>query len=163
MPLRPDFYWYTRPLPEYDLRRRLKGFETRAEVEERSASLCRVLEKGGRKHKRLAKSLRRCRKDERCCLIPCPRCRRRYRLWLVGEMLRLWEGRKGLSFVTLIPPDLRVAEGELEGFEPKRFTERVKRQLQRAGLGEITVVVGLIFPGKRMGAVKGVCGSRIST
>jgi hypothetical protein len=61
----------------------------------------------------------------------------------VGEMLRLWEGRKDLSFVTLIPGDLRVAKGELEGFEPKRFTERVKRQMQRAGLSEITVVGGV--------------------
>jgi hypothetical protein len=87
MPLAADFYWCTRSAPEDDLRRLLRGFETKAEVEERSERLCRTLEKGNRKHRQLAKRLRRCGKGRRCCLVPCPRCRRRYRLWLVGEML----------------------------------------------------------------------------
>jgi hypothetical protein len=58
-------------------------------------------------------------------------------------MLRLWEGQSDLWFVTLVPGDVRVAKGELEEFEPKRLTERVKRQMQRAGLGEITMVGGV--------------------
>ncbi len=129
MPLRPDFYWYTRLEPEHDVRERLEGFETIAEVEERSASLCRILEKGDQEHKQLAERLRRCGKGRRCCAVVCPRCRRRYRLWLVGEMLRLWEGRRDLSFVTVLPPDCRLRAGELEGFRPRRLSERVKRQL----------------------------------
>jgi hypothetical protein len=45
--------------------------------------------------------------------------------------------------VTLIPPDCRVAQGELEGFRPQRLSERVKRQLQRANLGKVTIVGGV--------------------
>src|SRR5215213_4674259 len=95
MPLRPDFYWYTRVKPEHDLRRLLQGFETTAEVKERSASLCQTLEKGDQEHKQVAERLRRCGKGRRCCLVPCPRCRRRWRLWLTGEMLEAVAGPEG--------------------------------------------------------------------
>ena len=143
MPIAPDFFWSTLPAPEHDLRRHLEDFETKAEAEERSASLCQVLEKGNRQQRRLAKRLARCRRGKRCCAVPCARCRRRWRLWLVGEKLRLLKDREDLLFVTLIPPDLRLQQGGLEGFEPRRFTERVRRQMQRAGLGRIAVMGGV--------------------
>lgn len=155
MPIRPNFYWYTRPEPENDLRRLLDGFETKAQAEERAGRLCRTLEVGDREHQRLAERLRRCGKGRRCCLVPCPRCRRRWRLWLVGEMLRLWKGRKDLSFVTLIPPDVRLPQGELEGFRPRRLSERVKRQWQRAGLGEILVMGGVDMSWEEDGSGEG--------
>ena len=143
MPIAPDFFWHTLPAPRHDLRQRLEDFETKEQVKERSASLCRVLEKGNWQHKRLAKRLRRCRQKKRCLAVPCPRCRRRYRLWCVGEKLRLWGRRGDVLFVTLIPPDLRLQQGGLEGFEPRKFMERVRRQMQRAGLGGIAIAGGV--------------------
>ena len=143
MPIAPDFFWSTLPTPEHDLRRHLEGFETKAQVQERAKHLVRILGKGNRRQRRLAKRLKRCRRGRRCLAVPCPRCRRRYRLWLVGEMLRLLKDREDLSFVTLIPPDLRLGRGGLEGFEPRRFVERLRRQMQRAGLAKIAVMGGV--------------------
>jgi hypothetical protein len=68
---------------------------------------------------------------------------RRFRLWLTGEMLRLFDNTTGLLFVTLVPPTAVLPADELNTLSPRKMTDMLRQQLIRAGLGDVKAIGGI--------------------
>jgi hypothetical protein len=84
-------------------------------------------------HRLLAEHLEQCCRDSRCMLAACPLCMRQYRMWLVGEMIHIFEPYPELAAVTLIPAARAVGRDELVDVIPKRLRDTLRQQLHRYG------------------------------
>jgi hypothetical protein len=144
MPTRPDFFCRFSPSPRHDVQRLASGFETREQAEAYRRGRVGVLREGSRADQRLADKLEACGGPDGRCLSPAdPVCARDHRRWVVGETLRLLEGRDDLLAATLVMPRQRVPGGELATLEPRAALAALKRQLERAGLPGLVLVGGL--------------------
>ncbi len=141
MPTGPDFFWQLWPPRKYDVRRQLPNFETLARAREYRHKHVAQLRKGDTDDRELARKLEACGPGHRCLSRACMVCTRRWRLWLVGEMLRLFHGQE-LLFSTLVFPDLRLKKGGLDRLEVRSLLERVKRQLDRSGMPNLVAIGG---------------------
>src|SRR5262249_5243312 len=103
-------FQFAAPLPakSHDLKYAMPGFETYDDVRKRLQKLA----KGNSADRRLGRRLQKCRKRRRCGASICPVCLRRFRRWLVGEVVTLMNGRPAVA-VTLIPKGARSAPGSL--------------------------------------------------
>lgn len=78
----------------------------------------------------LINRISRCSRRQPCLSAVCPKCFRRYRIWLIGEVSRILLESGPLSFVTLIPGDSKCAN--LRNIEPPTIINRLRQQLRRA-------------------------------
>ena len=85
------------------------------------------MRRGNSEEQQLASKLKGCCKKQRCQSAACPICMRRFRLWLTGEMLRLFGNTTGLLFVTLVPPTAVLAGDELDTLISRKMTDMLRR------------------------------------
>jgi hypothetical protein len=82
--------WYFRvPIPDRnrDPAVLLEGFETYAQVRDRSAKLVADLWRGNQEERQKAYRLHLCQRNHRCGSAACPICTRRFRRWFVSRAL----------------------------------------------------------------------------
>lgn len=144
MPISDTFYCNFSPPKGFDIEKRLRHFESLPEARDRTAMLCKVLRNGDKPYWRIVPDLMICKHWSPCGLLPCPNCMRFYRIWIVAEILRLFQGQD-LLFVTIVPPRLRFPAGSLSDFEPRNLIERVKRQLERYAPRGTIAIGGIDF------------------
>jgi hypothetical protein len=136
---RPFDPW-TAPWPSkrHDARRLVPGFETReaahAEQVRRRRRLFAARSQEDREPRDHAEVMRACAPGRRCLLPICTKCLRRYRVWLAGEALRLFEAEPELIFVTIVPPRAAVAPGLGPGrVDVRRLMDWLRQVLHRLG------------------------------
>jgi len=135
--------------PEFDVRhlvnagidkrgRRVGAFETLKEAKKESRHRFRLLCEDDTDDEALilAQMLLACEKRARCESSACPVCVRRRRIQWSAAVLQFLADYdlKDLSFITLINPADALPAGQLHTFGPVAFRNRLRRQLERAGI-----------------------------
>jgi hypothetical protein len=119
-----------------------KRFETLADAQEeseRSETLLRSFSGGS---KELADFLAECRAGDYECNKPfCPICARKFRRWFIGELLRITKGREPVRIYTILLEE--APRGKINDLDPTTVQHRLRKQLERAGLGKVPVIGGL--------------------
>jgi hypothetical protein len=145
----PPFWRRQTPSREYDIellrpadRARGKRFETLADAQqesERSEQLLRSFTGGS---KELADFLAECRAGDYECTRPfCPICARVFRRWFIGELLRITKGREPVRIYTVLLEE--APRDKINDLDPTTVQHRLRKQLQRAGLGKVPVIGGI--------------------
>jgi hypothetical protein len=146
---KPPFWRRNKPRPKYDivlLRPKIKPkgerFETpqdaRAESE-RSEKLLLSFPGGSRV---IGEYLQECRAGYYECNRPfCPICARQFRLWFVGEMLRVTERRDHVHIYTVLLKE--AAKEKIDELDPAPCRALLRKRLQRSGLGTVPVIGGI--------------------
>jgi hypothetical protein len=98
---------------------------------------------GAWRHRLIAEQLDKCCKGSRCLLAACPVCMRQFRIWMVSEMIHIFEPFQTLAAVTLIPAAYAVCEHELADVVPKRLRDALRQQLHRIGRNPGPIVGGI--------------------
>jgi hypothetical protein len=145
---RLPFYRRRKPLPQYDIRKlrptplpRGERFETLEDVREYSQQSEDKLEQ--RSHHDLANSLYECWVNGVRCDQPyCPICARIFRIWFIGELLRIIDqvGPASVRILTVLleeAPRDRIDELDLKGYDAL-----LRKRLQRSGLTDAVVIGG---------------------
>lgn len=144
----PPFWRRQTPSREYDIellrpadRARGKRFETLADAQgesERSEQLLRSFTGGS---KELAELLQECRAAYYECNRPfCPICARVFRRWFIGELLRITKGDDRIHIYTVLLKE--APRDKIDTLDPATFRDVLRKQLQRAGLGNVPVIGG---------------------
>jgi hypothetical protein len=102
----------------------------------------RALERGNKRQRGVATSLRQCRPDHRCGTEACSVCMRDYRLWWLGEGAKIMVQRPYWTRASVVTQGLLVKHKKLRTFDLKRQIKRIQKQLQR-NLKERIVLGGL--------------------
>jgi hypothetical protein len=145
----PPFWRRQTPSREYDIELlrpaalvRGKRFETLADAQqesERSEQLLRSFT-GGKKE--LAELLQECRAGDYECNRPfCPICARVFRRWFIGELLRITKGDEPVRIYTILLKE--APRDTINDLDPTIVPDRLRKQLQRAGLGTVPVIGGI--------------------
>jgi hypothetical protein len=131
------------PRPPYDVRKLVRRFETVAAVEQEAEKRVKALRKAPLPGAgRLAAALADCGAGQRCGCSICPRCTRRYRVVVVGQLLSFWNSYERMIFITIVPADEAVGPGHLHEIWPKRLKDRLRQQMRR-----------LVIPGPVIGGL----------
>jgi hypothetical protein len=146
---KPPFWRRGKPDPKYDIEllrpaalARGKRFETLADAQqesERSEQLLRSFSGG---NKELADFLAECRAGDYECNRPfCPICARVFRRWFSGEVLRSTKGREPIRMYTVLLEE--APQDKINDLDPTIVPDRLRKQLERAGLGKVPVIGGI--------------------
>ena len=127
---------------KYDPKFHLKDFESFHDAKTEKERRIRILEKGNRACRRLAKKLRRCKKKRRCLSNACPVCKRRFRRWFVTRVCPIFENHES-QFVTVIPEIRQLLPRDLDDLSHRVMNDYLVKKLKRAGFGDLTVVGGI--------------------
>ena len=136
--------------PQFDVRlrvkrridkrgRQLRGFETLPEAKRELRHRVRLLASEDHDDGMpVAFSLFCCEEHGPCESLACPRCARTRRIDRSAAILEFLASYplEDLRFLTLIKPDDAVVVGELHTFNPRRLINRLRRQLERAGISK---------------------------
>lgn len=135
------------------LRTLLPGFETRAEARDRRDILIKQLSGGGRRQRRAAWRLQRCRATAQCEQPVCPRCIRDLRKSFVRAALNcidhvlhacpLPDDR--ITAFSAVLTEEQYAVGDLVSADLHRTNERLQRRHQRCQLPLVFAGVDLSF------------------
>jgi hypothetical protein len=145
---RLPFYRRREPLPQYDIRKlrppslpRGERFETVEDVRHYSFQSEEKLEQLSSHH--LAEFLYECRVHDRRCDQPyCPICAREFRIWFIGELLRIID-QLGTTDVHILTVLLRqVPRDRIDELNMEDYDARLRKRLERSGLGEAVVIGG---------------------
>jgi|GEM_PF-3927315 len=132
-----------KPFPKKgDPKRQLPGFETKQEVAERQAKLICTLEKGNQDAVEAAQKIRECGQGQDCLTPICPKCLRMFRRWYVSQLERLTRPHE-LWAITVVPPRVRFAPGELHNLDLCQFKETFSKQVSRAGFHNLVMFGGV--------------------
>jgi hypothetical protein len=127
--------YLTRVLPNSDIRKLSGKFETAKQMQAERKIRIAALEKAqGSECLSLANVLKKCAKGNRCRNAASPICSRRYRIWLVGEALRLIGDESNLKLVTLIDVDDAITAETLHNLNPRTLVNRFRQQLRRGDI-----------------------------
>lgn len=133
-----------RPAKAHDVARLHDRFESRRDTRARRAALAATLGRGEGAHKALSRTLGACKAGRACGSAACPVCCRRFRRWLVGEILKLHHELGGNWYaVTLVSPALKREPGTLIGLDVAKTKDWLRTRIIRAGLGHLTMIGGL--------------------
>jgi hypothetical protein len=93
----------------------------------------------------VADRLASCDRDARCLSPACSICVGRTRIWIYGEIARLWNLRgttaaADLHVITLVHEDWTRSKSALQDFDPGVLVGRVRHQFRRAGITGVTVL-----------------------
>ena len=145
------FYLRGKPKRQHDIRLLRPGtlplgerFETLVDVHQYSRDSEEKLALSDcREDLRLADDLSECRTSERnCCLPSCPICARRFRVWFVGELLRI-VGKVGAAQVHIETILLAQApHDQIDTLDIKGYDAFLRKRLSRNGLADAAVIGG---------------------
>jgi hypothetical protein len=139
-----DFFAAPNPPTEFDPHHRLSGFESVSVAGDRQDDLADILIGGDANAKKLADLIGGCDKGKRCRSGACPICLRRWRRWFAGTVAGLIaEDDVNWWVASLVPPDLVFPIGKLDQFEPAKFKDRLRKQLQRSKISDATAIGGI--------------------
>jgi hypothetical protein len=94
-----------------------------------------------------------CRKSNRCGSAGCDVCLRRFRRRWAGTVARYIEADKRDWFtMNLVPPCLAYPIGMLHQFDPRRWKDSFRKQIERSGLASATMIGGLDFAIQSLGS-----------
>ncbi len=96
-----------------------------------------------REHQRLADRLNECRTSpQRCGLPSCPICARVFRIWFIGELLRIVEdiGATPGHIVTILINE--ASYDQIDRLKVKAYDAALRKRLSRNGLGDVAVIGG---------------------
>lgn len=127
---------------KFDPKFHLDDFERLRDAKTEKGRRIKILEKGNRACRRLAKKLRRCKKKARCLSDACPVCKRQFRRWFVSRVCPLFEGHE-CQFATVIPEIRQLLPGNLEDLSYRTMNDTLVKNLNRTGLGDLTIVGGI--------------------
>ena len=144
---RKKMFWRrTTPFPWHDIVKTKptmlspgQRFESKSDVNRESArSECVLRDAGAARH--LCQSLAECRaSDYNCEQTYCPRCARRFRRWLIGELLRIEsKTSKSIQIMTV----LLHASSDIRDLDVAPFGHSLRKRLDRAGLKDTSVIGG---------------------
>jgi hypothetical protein len=146
-----QFYLRQRPKPQHDIRllRPLTSplgerFETLEDVHKYSIASEQQLDISTRREdQRLADDLSECRTSDRNCGLPsCPICARLFRIWFIGELLRIVE-KVGAAQVHIETVLLAQAPHDQIGtLDVKGSDALLRKRLSRNGLADAAVIGG---------------------
>jgi len=90
----------------------------------------------------LAKNLCACREGDLICDKPyCPICARKFRRWLIAELLRV--AKKTPYPIHILTVLLEQANSKkIDGLDPVPWRHRLRKRLVRSGLGDASVIGG---------------------
>lgn len=148
----------TNPLNTFDIRTRA-AFDPPESLERRSSLLQQKLREGGVPPVTLADKMRDCYEEEPCGFAGCPKCGRTWRInwcWRAAEAIDaaisgsvtvaqpirrdIRGAQVPVTFVTLAHPIDQYAIGDLHRFSVKRFRDRLRTTVIRAGLGHVQIL-----------------------
>jgi len=93
-------------------------------------------------HYHLAGTLYECRVHNRRCDQPyCPICARIFRIWFIGELLRIVDqvGAKNVHILTTLLKE--VPRDRIDDLDLKGYNALLRKRLQRSGLADAVVIV----------------------
>jgi len=143
-----NFNYFDTPNPptEFDPRDSLPGFESVSVADVRRDDLVDILIGGDAAAKKLAHLIGECDKGKRCRSGACPICLRRWRRWHGGTVSELISADAvNWWAVSLVPPNLVFPIGKLDSFEPAKFKDRLRKQLERSDISGAVVIGGIDF------------------
>jgi hypothetical protein len=148
---RMPFYVRSEPKPQYDIRLLRpqslalgKRFETLQDAHKYSQdSEDKLALSGCREDLRLADNLSECRTSDRNCGLPsCPICARLFRIWFIGELLRIVE-KVGAAQVQIETVLLAQAPyNQIYTLDIKDYDALLRKRLNRNGLADAPVIGG---------------------
>lgn len=143
--MRYDFFNSNVPT-NYDPRLYLQGFETFESAATAKARLASALADGNAAQRTLSGRLMACHRDRRCRSAACHVCARRFRVWWTSTLARQIDISSQSWFsVSIVPANLAYQRGELRSFDPKRFKDRLRKQLDRSSLTRSVAAGGIDF------------------
>jgi hypothetical protein len=96
------------------------------------------------KEQRLAtRPMRKCRRKHRCGTEACRVCMRDFCVSWAGEAIKVLLQRSGWTRCSIITKGLMVPRGGLDKFDLKREVKRIRKRLERSGIGD-RVVLGAL-------------------
>ena len=145
----PPFWRRQTPSREYDIELlrpaglvRGKRFETLADAQQESERSEQLLGSFTGGSKELAELLQECRAGDYECNRPfCPICARVFRRWFIGELLRITKGDEPVRIYTVLLEE--APQDKINDLDPTTVPDRLRKQLQRAGLGKVPVIGGI--------------------
>lgn len=145
------FYLRSEPAPQHDIPLLRppslplgERFETLDDVYRYSRDREEILAVSDRReHRRLADSLNECRTSDGHCGLPsCPICARRFRIWYIGEMLRIAE-KVGAAQVKIETVLLAQASyDKINTLDITGYDGLLRKRLIRTGLADAAVIGG---------------------
>jgi hypothetical protein len=118
-------------------------FETNAEAKRRRAHDIRVLRRGDRHHRQIAKKLDGCRKGQRCQNEACKICLRLFRRWLIREATSILLSRPHWTCASVVTKGLQVLDGQLEDVDLGKLVKRFQKRLERSSLADRVIIGGI--------------------
>ena len=141
-----NFFKTPKPPLEFQAPKSLVGFELLEKVEGDRRSLELLLREGNAAQQRLAEIISPCKQGARCDSAACPVCGRRFRMRFAGHLAELIANDDADWWaVSFVPKDRIYALGRLRQFSPSLFKDRLRKQLERSGLADAAVVLGIDF------------------
>ena len=148
---RMPFYLRDEPKPQHDIRllrpRSLplgERFETLEDVHKYSRDSEEKLALSDcREDRRLADDLNECRTSDRNCGLPsCPICARLFRIWFIGELLRIVEkvGAAQVHIETILLA--QAPYDQIDALDIKGYDALLRKRLSRNGLADAAVIGG---------------------
>jgi hypothetical protein len=145
---KPPFWRRVEPNSKYDIAvlrpanmPRGQRFETLADARKESERSETLLSSFSGGSKLVAEYLQECRAGDYECNRPfCPICARQFRLWFVGELLRVTERRDHVHIYTVLLKE--AAQDKIKELDPAPFRHALRKRLQRSGLGDVPVIGG---------------------
>jgi hypothetical protein len=148
---RMPFYLRDEPKPQHDIRllrpRSLplgQRFEASEDVHNYSQDSEEKLGLSDcREDRRLADDLSECRTSDRNCGLPsCPICARLFRIWFVGELLRIIEkvGSAQVRIETILLD--QAPYDQIDTLDIKGYDALLRKRLSRNGLADVAIIGG---------------------
>jgi hypothetical protein len=148
---RMPFYLRSGPKPQHNIRLLRphllplgERFETLEDVYRYSQDSEEKLAVSDRREdRRLADDLNECRTSDRNCGSPsCPICARLFRIWYIGELLRIVEevGAAQVYIETILLA--QAPYDKIDVLDVKRYDALLRKRLNRNGLGDAAVIGG---------------------
>lgn len=134
------------PKPKYDPRLILPGFETPRRARARRKNLLRLLNPEDTAALALQAAVSGCGKGQRCKSAGCDECIRRFRLrWSAAVAAYIDADKRDWFMMTLVPPSLAYPIGMLDQFDPRRWKDSFRKQIERSQLAEVTMIGAFDF------------------
>ena len=96
-----------------------------------------------KRQRRVALALKKCRRGHRCETEACRVCMREFRLWWLGEAVKIILQRPRWTRCCVITKGLLVPYGQLAKFDLTAAVKRFRKRLQRSGIHDRIVLGGV--------------------
>jgi hypothetical protein len=108
--------------------------ESHSDAVDRRRAYRKILKRGTAQQRRVGRALGKCLKGSRCKTEACRVCLREFRLWWLGEAIRIIVQRPRWSRCSIISKGKRIRYGKLLKFDLKAEIKRIRKRLERSAL-----------------------------